>query len=60
MGELVEGSGCLILVVASVSQCRKLAVVDITIGNDILRWQGVSQDIGLAAICIAVVSQVFT
>jgi hypothetical protein len=60
MGELVEGSGCLILVMASVGQCWKLAVVDITIGDDILRWQGVSQDIGLAAIRIAFVSQVFT
>lgn len=35
MSELVEGSGCLILVVASVSQCWELPVVDITIGDDI-------------------------
>ena len=60
MGELVEGRGCLILVVASVSQCWEFAVVDITVGDDIAGWQSVSQDIGLAAIRIAFVSQVFT
>lgn len=56
MGELVESCGCLVLAVACASQCWELAVVDITIGDHILRWQSVSQDIGFAAICITFVS----
>lgn len=50
MGELVESCGCLILVVALASQCWEVAVVDITIGDHIQRWQSVSQDIRLTAI----------
>ena len=46
----MKGGGSLVLAVASASQSRKVRVVDIAVGNDVVCWQGVGQHIGITAV----------
>lgn len=48
MGELVQGGSSLVLVVAAARQRGQVGVVDVAVGDDVLRGQGVGQDIALA------------
>ena len=45
VGELVESGGGLVLSVAAAGECWKSAVVEVAVGDHVLGWDSVCQDV---------------